>query len=46
LYLESERQETRWGERRLKGFGEAREKLEKMLEERYGPLTQRLTQNS
>jgi transposase-like protein len=46
LYLESERQETRWGERRLRGFGEAREKLEKMLVERYGPLTQRLTQNS
>ncbi|KIX84396.1 IS256 family transposase [Thermus filiformis] len=46
LYLESERQETRWGERRLRGFGEAREVLEKKLEERYGPLTQRLTQNS
>jgi hypothetical protein len=28
LYLESERQEGRWAERRLKGFSEAREVLE------------------
>jgi transposase-like protein len=46
LYLESERQETRWGERRLKGVGEARDMLQKMLAEQYGPLTQRLAQTS
>jgi putative transposase len=40
LYLESERQEGRWAERRLKGFSEAREALEKMLQERYAPCTQ------
>jgi putative transposase len=39
LYLESERQEGRWAERRLKGFSEAREVLEKMLQERYPPRT-------
>jgi putative transposase len=33
LYLESERQEGRWAERRLKGFSEARETLEKMVSE-------------
>ncbi|KOX91160.1 Transposase, Mutator family [Thermus aquaticus] len=51
LYLESERQEGRWAERllreanilRLKGFSEAREALEKMLQERYAPRTQTLT---
>jgi putative transposase len=43
LYLESERQEGRWAERRLKGFSEARETLEKMLQERYAPRTQTLT---
>ena len=43
LYLESERQEGRWAERRLKGFSEARETLEKMLQERYVPRTQTLT---
>ncbi|MFX4955854.1 transposase, partial [Acinetobacter baumannii] len=35
LYLEAERQEGRWSERRLKGFAEVREVLEKMLLERY-----------
>jgi len=43
LYLESERQEGRWAERRLKGFSKAREVLEKMLQERYAPRTQTLT---
>jgi hypothetical protein len=37
LYLESERQEGRWAERRLKGFGDVKEVLEKMLQERYAP---------
>jgi putative transposase len=46
LYLESERQEGRWAERRLKGFSEAREALEKMLQERYAPRTQTLTHTS
>jgi putative transposase len=54
LYLESERQEGRWAERllreanilRLKGFSEAREVLEKMLQERYAPRTQTLTHTS
>ncbi|MBT9258664.1 MAG: IS256 family transposase [Clostridiales bacterium] len=46
LYLESERQEGRWAERRLKGFAEVKEVLEKMLLERYAPRTQTLTQNS
>ena len=45
LYLESERQEGRWAERRLKGFAEVREVLEKMLLERYAPRTQTLTHN-
>ncbi len=51
LYLESERQAAsrsehlagRWAERRLKGFSEARETPEKMLQERYAPRTQTLT---
>jgi len=46
LYLESERQEGRWVERNLKGFSEAREVLEKMLQERYAPRTQTLTHKS
>jgi transposase-like protein len=46
LYLEPERQETRWAERKLKGFGEARQALKRKLLELYGPLTQGLTQNS
>ncbi|AEG34367.1 transposase mutator type (plasmid) [Thermus thermophilus SG0.5JP17-16] len=46
LYLEGERQEGRWGERKLKGFAEARETLERMLEERYAPRTQTLTHKS
>jgi len=46
LYLESERQEGRWAERRLKGFAEVQEVLERMLLERYAPRTQTLTQNS
>jgi putative transposase len=46
LYLESERQEGRWAERRLKGFSEAKEVLEKMLQERYAPRTQTLTHTS
>jgi predicted nucleic acid-binding protein len=53
-YLGSERQEGRWAERllreanilRLKGFSEAREVLEKMLQERYAPRTQTLTHTS
>ena len=45
LYLESERQEGRWAERRLKGFAEVKEVLEKMLQERYAPRTQTLTHN-
>jgi putative transposase len=53
-YLGSERQEGRWAERllreanilRLKGFSEARETLEKMLQERYAPRTQTLTHTS
>lgn len=43
LYLESERQEGRWAERKLKGFAEAREVLQKMLQERHAPRTQTLT---
>jgi hypothetical protein len=43
LYLGSERQEGRWAERRLKGFGDVKEVLEKMLQERYAPRTQTLT---
>ena len=35
-----------WKERRLKGFSEAREVLEKMLQERYAPRTQTLTHTS
>jgi len=46
LYLESERQEGRWAERRLKGFAEVQEVLEGMLQERYALRTQTLTQNS
>ena len=46
LYLESERQEGRWAERKLKGFSEVKEVLEKMLQERYAPRTQPLTHNS
>jgi putative transposase len=42
LYLESERQEGRWAERRLKGFGDVKEVLEKMFQERYAPRTQTL----
>jgi putative transposase len=42
LYLESERQEGRWAERRLKGFGDVKEVLEKMFQERYAPRTQKL----
>ncbi len=33
-------------ERRLKGFSEAREVLEKVLQERYAPCTQTLTHTS
>ena len=43
LYLESERQEGRWAERRLKGVAEVQEVLEGMLRERYAPRTQTLT---
>jgi putative transposase len=46
LYLESERQEGRWAERRLKGFAEVQEVLEGMLLERYAPRTQTLTHKS
>lgn len=46
LYLEGERQEGRWAERRLKGFAEVREVLERMLQERYAPRAQTLTHNS
>ncbi len=46
LYLEGEHLEGRWGEGRLKGFAEAREVLERMLQERYAPRTQTLTHNS
>jgi len=46
LYLESERQEGRWAERKLRGFVEVREVLEKMLLERYVPRTQTLTHKS
>ena len=38
LLLESERQEGRWVERRLKGFAEVKKVLEKMLQERYAPI--------
>ncbi len=51
LYSESERQVAsrsehlagRWAGRKLKGFAEVREVLEKMLQERYAPRTQTLT---
>ncbi len=43
LYVEGERQEGRWAERRLKGFVEVQEVLERMLLERYAPQTQTLT---
>ncbi len=46
LYLEGEHLEGRWAERKLKGFAEAREVLERMLQERYAPRTQTLTHNS
>ena len=46
LYLESERQEGRWAERRPKGFAAVKEVLERMLQERYALRTQTLTQNS
>lgn len=46
LYLAGEGQEGRWAERRLKGFAEVREELEKMLMERYAPRTQTLTHSS
>lgn len=46
LYVEGERQEGRWAERRLKGFAEAQEILERMLLERYTPQTQTLTHKS
>ncbi|RTH20019.1 transposase, partial [Thermus scotoductus] len=46
LYLESERQEGRWAERRLKGVAEVQEVLEGMLRERYAPRTQTLTHKS
>jgi len=46
LYLEGERQEGRWSERKLRGFAEAQEVLEKMLQERYASLTQAVTQTS
>jgi len=46
LYLESERQEGRWAEGRPKGFAEAKEVLEGMLQERYAPCTQTLTHNA
>ncbi|WP_436410829.1 hypothetical protein, partial [Thermus scotoductus] len=39
-------QEGRWAERKLKGFSEVKEVLEKMLQERYAPRTQTLTHNS
>lgn len=42
LYLESERQEEKWEERKLRSFAEAKAKetLEQMLRERYFPSTQ------
>lgn len=46
LYLESERQEGRWAERKLKGFADVQEVLERMLQERYAPRTQTLTHKS
>ena len=46
LYLEAERQEVRWEERRLKGFDQVKETLEEMLRERYAPQTQTTTQIS
>jgi putative transposase len=46
LYLESERQEGRWAERRLKGFAEAKEVQEGMLQERYSPCTHTLTHDA
>lgn len=46
LYLEGERQEGRWAERKLKGFAEVREVLERMLQERYAPRTQTFTHKS
>ncbi len=44
LYLECERQGIKW-ERRLKGFAEAQEELNRLFEERY-PTPQNVTQNS
>jgi putative transposase len=46
LYLECERQEGKWEERKLRGFAEAKETLEQMLRERYFPSTQTLTHKS
>ena len=43
LYLECERQEGKWEERKRRGFAEAKETLEQMLRERYFPCTQTLT---
>ncbi|MDM7325289.1 MAG: IS256 family transposase, partial [Thermus sp.] len=42
----SEHLAGRWAERKLKGFSEVKEVLEKMLQERYAPRTQTLTHNS
>ena len=46
LYLECERQEGKWEERKRRGFAEAKETLEQMLWERYFPCTQTLTHKS
>jgi len=46
LYLECERQEGKWEERKRRGFAEAKETLEQMLRERYFPCTQTLTHKS
>lgn len=44
VYLECERQESRW-ERRLKGFTEVQEQLEQMFAKRY-PTPHNMTQKS
>ncbi len=44
VYLECERQEEKWA-KRLRGLGEAQEKLERMFQDRY-PQPQAATQNS
>jgi transposase-like protein len=46
LYLECERQEGKWEERKRREFAEAKETLEQMLRERYFPCTQTLTHKS